>query len=552
MLFKEIREDVYRYAIKNAFLHSGQADVGAVVGKIAALHKDTNLKRAMQDIIEVVKQVNAKPFSEIEEEYKQFEPTYELKPQQEKEGTDKLEWSEKGTEVVTRFAPNPNGPFHLGNARAAILSYEYAAKFGGRFLLRFDDTDPKVKKPMENAEEVFKEDLGWLGCRIDATYFASDRLDIYYKYMRLAILKGKAYVCTCDSEEWRKLIWDKKACACRERSDDEQLVEFDRMMKHEFKEGEAVLRIKTNLEDPDPSVRDWWAAKIVDEVEHPNKKTIDKHVWPSYNFASAIDDHELGVTLICRGQEHSQNETKQRFLYDYLGWVYPKTIHFGRIKLGELTLSTSAIKKGIEEGTFFGWDDPRLGTIRAFRRRGFRPEALKKIIIEVGTNTHDATIEFNKLADFNRDIVRDAATPTEFIEDPVKLSVNLTPEMEVNGIVLSKGVQEFLVPKKEMEKRKQNDIVRLKEAYNVRIVEKNEYDVQAEFVGTAKIDKAVVAWVVEGEDVEITMDDASKRYGMIEAGLDLNENKILYLERLGYCRVDSIEELPVKLWFAHR
>jgi len=108
------------------------------------------------------------------------------------------------------------------------------------------------------------------------------------------------------------------------------------------------------------------------------------------------------------------------------------------------------------------------------------------------------------------------------------------------------------VPKKEIDKRKQGDIVRLKEAYNVRILEKNDYEVQAEFVGTTKIDKAVMGWIVEGEDVEITMDDASKRYGMIDAGLDLNENKILYLERLGYCRVDSIEEMPVKLWFCHR
>ena len=112
MLPKHIKEDVYRYAIKNAFLHGGKADVGAVVGKIAALHKDTNLKRIMQDIVEVVKQVNAKPFSEIGEEYKTFEPTYELKPPQEKEGADKLEWKEENTEVVTRFAPNPNGPFH--------------------------------------------------------------------------------------------------------------------------------------------------------------------------------------------------------------------------------------------------------------------------------------------------------------------------------------------------------------------------------------------------------------------------------------------------------
>jgi len=544
----DTEKDAYRYAIKNAFLHEGKADIGAVVGKIKALDKDADLKTAMPKIVEAVRKVNSMSFPEIEKEYRKFEGDYELKAPEKKEGLKEIEIER----AITRFAPNPNGPFHLGNARAAILSFEYAKKYSGKFILRFDDTDPKVKKPIKNAREIYLEDLTWLGCHVDEVHFASDRLNLYYNYMRQTIEMGKAYVCNCDSEDWKKLIIKQIACECRDKEPKEHMQLFEQMMSHKLKEGDAVLRVKTDLNHPDPSVRDWWAAKIVDHVEHPNPNAKDRHLWPSYNFASAIDDHELEITLIIRGQEHEQNRTKQEFLYRYFGWTYPKAFHFGRIKLEGMVLSTSRIKEGIEAGIYSGWDDINLGTIRALRRRGFVPKTITQIIVEIGTKSSDTTIEFNKLADLNRKNLVGQFQSIEFIQDPIILEAAFCPEMEVDGQVLARGTQRFLVPKKEIEKTNVGTVVRLKNAYNVKLTSKTDIVATAEFVGTQKLDTPVMAWLVEGRDVEVVMPKKQQAFGIIDQDIELKEGEIVYLERFGYARVDKATDRRVTVWFAHK
>ncbi|MFH1224751.1 MAG: glutamate--tRNA ligase [Candidatus Diapherotrites archaeon] len=556
MDMEKLGRNAYKYAIKNAFLHSGKADIKALVGKMLALEKGLDVKKAMPVIEEAVRRVNGMPPDEIEKEYKKFEEEgYELKPKDKVEGLQELEWAAK-EKVVTRYAPNPNGPLHLGNARAAILSYEYAAKYGGKFILRFEDTDPKVKKPMADAEEVFREDLDWLGCRPDETYFASDRMGIYYEHMLELIKKGGAYVCTCNAEKWRELIREKKGCKCREKKPKEVLKQFEKMMEHELKEGSAVLRIKTNLEDPDPSIRDWWIARIVDEPRHA--RVGDKyHVWPSYMFQSAVDDHLMGVTLILRGQEHAQNRTKQEFLYKYFGWKYPHAFHFGRISLEGMVLSTSKIKEGIEKGEYEGWDDPRLGTIRALRRRGFSSKAIREVIIHLGVKPSDATVEMNMLFDLNRKYVGEASRHVSFIEDPLRLDVQFAHETEVEregGVVtLNEGTQQFLVPKKLLERYLEGEVIRLKDAYNVKITHKDALQVMGEFVGTTKKEDDIMPWLTEGDgrDAEVTLGDNSKVYGMMDA-VEVNVGDILNLDRLGFARVDAIDKHFVHCYFAHR
>jgi len=551
-----VEDDAYRYAIKNAFLHSGKADVGAVVGKVKALYPEIELRTAMQIIIEAVKKVNAMEKKEIEAEYKKFEKQgYELKPKEKESQLPELEWAEKEV-VVTRYAPNPNGPFHLGNARAAVLSDEFAKIYGGKMLLRFDDTDPKVKKPIADAEKIFKEDLKWLGCDVSETFFASDRLDIYYKYMKKLVEKGKGYICECESEKWRKLIRQKQGCECRELDAKKQMQKLEKMFSHEFKEGQAVLRVKTDLHNPDPSVRDWWAAKIVDEPEHPRVK--GKHIWPSYNFASAIDDHLLGITLILRGQEHAQNETKQEFLYQYFGWQYPHSFHFGRIKLEGMVLSTSKIKAGIEEGIYDRWDDSRLGTIRALRRRGFQAKALREAILDVGVKSTDAQIDGKRLADLNKTAVGDVGR-VFFIRKPIRLDVDYAPEkaVELDGkkVRLKQGTQSFVVDRETMELFREGKAFRLRNAYNVRVEKTQELQVFAKFIGEEKLKLAVVPWLLEGKsmDVTIVMPDGNRVAGI--AGEELSakrKGEIAYLDKFGFCRVDETQQEKAVLWFAHK
>ncbi len=539
-----IEQDAYRYAVKNAVLHKGKAEAGAIVGKLKALHPGLSIKKAIELSLEAVKKANALGEKELKKEFAEFEKQgYELKPKEKEDVLPKLAWAEKaGEKVITRFAPNPNGPFHLGNARAAILSKEFAKRYKGKFILRFDDTDPKVKKPIENAEQVFNEDLLWIGCKPDETFFASDRLDTYYSYMQTALQKGFAYICQCESEAWRALIREKKGCKCRNLKPKEQLKLFEKMLRNEIKEGEAVLRIKTDLGHKDPSVRDWWAAKVVDKPVHSNPKAVEKHVWPSYNFASAIDDHLMKITLIVRGQEHEQNKTKQEFLYKRFGWVYPKCFHFGRISLEGIVLSTSKIKEGIESGLYSGWDDPRLGTIKAFRRRCFKAAALKEAILDLGVNPNDAAIQWNKLIDLNRKLIEPLSQRMAFFEEPLQLDVHLAPG----------GMGRLVVSKRQFEGFKVGDVIRLRELFNVKIVRKDALQVFADFVGKAKVNKPIAGWFKEGEDVEIVMDDNSKRLGLADEAIEGKENgSRVYFDRLGFCIVDGKEEGKVLLRFTH-
>lgn len=552
---QELEKKAYKYAIKNAYLHDGKADLGAVIGKIKALAPDIEIKEAIEYAKAAVEKVNSMQFDEIKAEYERFEREegFELKPVEKEDKLPELPWAEQ-QEVVTRFAPNPNGLMHLGSARAAILSHEYAKRYNGKFLLRFDDTDPKVKTPIPDAERLFKRDLKWLKCDVYKTYFASDRLNIYEEYMRKLIEMGRAYVCVCDPEEWRTRIKAQKACPCRNLSPKEHMERFERMVRHEFKEGEAVLRIKTLLSHKDPSVRDWWIAKIVDEPMHPRVSST-QHVWPSYNFASAIDDHLLGVTLIIRGQEHQQNETKQMFLYSYFGWEYPHTIYTGRVMLEGAVLSTSKIREGIEKGIYIGWDDPRLGTIAALRRRGFQAETIRKVILDIGIKPSDTTIEWNTLAAINREFIINRSERISVIEEPFKLIVEYAPAKQVKTdfgtIQLNEGLQDFIVEKKHIE-NKLNAIVRLRNAYNVKIKKITALQAFAEYVGDEKREP-IIPWITEPVEIEIMMPDAKKIKRVTDKRiLRKKVDETCYIDNLGFVRIDNVTETKVEAWFAHR
>ncbi len=562
---QKMKEITLKYAVKNAIEHSGKAELKAVISKLIAIDKEIakNLSKEIKEITEIVEQVNSLNRNELEEKFNSFESFDEL-PEREKKEEMHLNWTDK-EKVITRYAPNPNGPFHLGNARALLNSFEYAKKYKGKFILRFDDTDPKIKKPIKNPEQIFMKDLNWLGVNIDELHFASDRMEIYYAYMKKIISMGKAYVCFCEKEKWKEKINKKEACECREKNEKEQLKQFEKMLKHELKEGEAILRIKTDLNANDPSLKDWWAAKIVDKPEHP--RTGSKYyVWPSYNFASAIDDHEMNITLIIRGQEHAQNAEKQKFLYNYFEWKYPHAFHTGRIKLQEMILSTSKIKEGIEQGLYKGWDDPRLGTIQALRRRGFSAKTIKEIIKEIGIKSSDTTIDFNRMVDLNKKFIDSKSDRYYFIEKPVRLEISFIPEMEIEkplhpdypdqtkSYSIKAGSQTFLISKKDAERTEEGKVVRLKHALNFRITKKDEMQIFGEFTGTQKLEnKPLINWILNETTAEIIMDNADKKHGIIEKEiLKEKEGNTIQSEGLGYFRIDEIKKNKVILWFAHK
>ncbi|NJE84777.1 glutamate--tRNA ligase [Thermococcus sp. CX2] len=571
-----VEELIMKYALINAISHKGKANPKAVIGKV--LGENPELRPKAKEIIplvnEIVEQVNGMSIKEQEAKLKEIYPEFfeaKKEKKEEKKGLPPLPKAEKG-KVVTRFAPNPDGAFHLGNARAAILSHEYARMYGGKFILRFDDTDPKVKRPEPKFYDWIIEDLKWLGFQIDEIHIASDRLEIYYKYAEELIRMGKAYVCTCKPEEFRKLRDEGKACPHREEPVEVQLERWRKMLNGEYKEGEAVVRIKTDLSHPNPAVRDWPALRIIDDPNHP--RTGNKYrVWPLYNFASAIDDHELGVTHIFRGQEHAENETRQRYVYDYFGWEYPVTVHHGRLSIEGVILSKSKTRKGIEEGKYLGWDDPRLGTIRALKRRGIRPEAIRELIIEVGLKRSDTTVSWDNLAAINRRIIEPIANRYFFVADPIPMYIEGYGEEFIAEIPLhpdhpDRGVRKLkfepgkpvYVSKDDMNLLKPGNFVRLKDLFNVEIVEVSEDGIKARF---HSIDYEIarenrwrmIHWVTEGRPCEVLVpqgDELITRKGLLEADADVKVDDIVQFERFGFVRIDEVTPEKVVAIFAHK
>jgi len=428
---EELRRLVKGYALKNAVKYGGRASLGSVTSMILGDHPE--LKPRAREVAsiarEVVEWVNSLSREEqerilldeypelLEEKPKTREALQELPP---------LPQAREGA-VVTRFAPNPDFVIHIGNARPAILSYEYARMYKGKMILRFEDTDPRTKSPLRDAYELIRRDLRWLGIHWDEEYTQSLRMEIFYRYAREMLERGCAYVDVCGGES-RELLKSGRACWSRDKEPEWQLERWDRMLSGDYAEGEAVVRVKTDLNHPNPSVRDWVALRIIDTEKHPHPLVGSRYrVWPTYNYAVSIDDHLMGVTHVLRGKEHQVNTEKQLYVYKCFDWDTPVFIHFGRLKLEGFIMSKSKIRQLLEEnpGEFLGYDDPRFGTIAGLRRRGILAEAIRKVILDVGVKPGDATLSWSNLAAANRKILDPIADRIMYVEDPVWLKLDL-------------------------------------------------------------------------------------------------------------------------------
>jgi glutamyl-tRNA synthetase len=420
------------YALRDAVKHGGRASVGSVMSMLLGDHPE--LRPRAREIAamarRIVEEVNRLSVEEQERELAERYPHLAVAPAKARGGGEgerrlpPLPGAEVG-KVRLRFAPNPDFLIHLGNARPAILNDEYAKMYKGTMILRFEDTDPRTKKPMKEAYTLIKEDLRWLGVEWHEEYIQSLRMDLFYSVAREMIARGCAYVDDC-GERGKELLASGSYCPRRDEPPEVNLELFDKMLAGEFGEGEAVVRVKTDPRHPNPSLGDWVALRIIDTEKHPHPLTGSKYiVWPTYNFAVSVDDHEMRVTHVLRGKEHELNTEKQLYVYRCMEWKPPVFIHFGRLKLEGFILSKSQIKSLLEKnpGAFMGLDDPRFGTIAGLRRRGILPEAIREVILSVGVKPTDATISWANLASINRRILDKRADRIMFVWDPVELRV---------------------------------------------------------------------------------------------------------------------------------
>ncbi len=334
--------------------------------------------------------------------------------------------------VCTRFPPEPNGYLHIGHAKSILLNYGLAQKYHGTFHMRFDDTNP-TKEKIEFVDSI-KEDIRWLGADWeDHLYFASDYFDQMYECAVKLIRKGKAYVCDLSAEEIREyrgtLTEAGRKSPYRERGVEENLRLFEQMRAGEFQDGEKVLRAKIDMASPNINMRDPVIYRVARMSHH---RTGDKWcIYPMYDFAHPIEDAIEGITHSICTLEFEDH----RPLYD---WVVrecefenpPRQIEFAKLYLTNVVTGKRYIKKLVEDGIVDGWDDPRLVSIAALRRRGFTPEALKMFIEMCGVSKAQSSVDYAMLEYCIREDLKMKKARMMAVLHPIRLIIDNYPEGE--------------------------------------------------------------------------------------------------------------------------
>ncbi|MCX9025845.1 MAG: glutamate--tRNA ligase [Candidatus Methanoperedens sp.] len=561
----DIKLLIKKYALQNAVKYNKLPQAGAVMGKVmAAPELRSRAKEVNLLIEEALSEINKMPPDSWEKELNSIAPELIAELKEKKEPDKGLPPLELKGALVMRFAPNPNGPPTIGSARGIVVNSEYTKKYHGKLIIRFDDTDPATKRPMLEAYDWYLDDCEWLGAKPDEVIIASDRIAKYYEIAEELIKKGGAYVCFCEQEAFKALKDAKKPCPHRDEAVEKNLVSWKKMLSGGYEEQEAVLRIKTDIAHKDPAIRDWVAFRII-KTPHPRPQVADKYVaWPLLDFEGAVEDHLLGTTLIIRGKDLTDSETRQRYVYKYMGWTYPETMHWGRVQIHEFgKLSTSGLKKAIAEGTYTGWDDPRVPTIRALRRRGIRAEALRKFMIDLGLGETDISLSLDTLYAENRKLIDPVSNRYFFVWNPVELEIE-GAEPKVAKAPLHPAKKEMreipvgtkvLVCRSDVDILKEGERLRLKDLYNIEIT--GISPLRAKFIGTdmdlVKKDKArIIHWAPpDGLKVRVLSPDGEYT-GIGERGIEKELDKVVQFERFGFVRIDSVGEDGVVAYFTHK
>jgi len=337
------------------------------------------------------------------------------------------------THVHTRFPPEPNGYLHIGSAKAIYINSSIAKKYGGKFNLRYDDTNP-AKEDNEYVESIL-EDLTWLGAVPDGgIFYGSDYFDRCYEFAIKLIRDGKAYVCDLNADEMREyrgtLSTPGKNSPYRDRSVEENLELFERMKNGEFPDGAKTLRAKIDMASPNMNMRDPAIYRIVHTSHH---RQGDKWcIYPLYDYAHPIQDALEGITHSMCSIEFENHRPLYEWVVDNIGFdPKPKQREFARLNVTNTVMSKRYLRKLVEEKLVDGWDDPRMPTICGLRRRGYTPEAIFDFIRRAGIAKANSLVDSDLLEHCIREELNLKAKRKIAIEDPVKITITNYPEDKV-------------------------------------------------------------------------------------------------------------------------
>ena len=555
-----LEDSIRKYALQNAVKFNGKANIGAVIGKVLAenpkLKKD--MKKLSKQIHEIIHEVNSLGLKKQREEFEKFGVVKE-EAKEKKDIFDIFDIKED-EKVVTAFPPEPSKYPHIGHAKALFLNYELAKKYNGKFILRFEDTNPKLAD--KEFYKIHLDNYEWLRIKPDEIDYASDHMEEFYEFAKKMIAKSYAYVCQCPQEKIKKERFEGKECACRILLEKEHLKRFEELFK--AKEGEMILRLKGYMQHENTTMRDPALLRII-KHSHPRQgKKYD--VWPTYDFENAVMDGVEGITHRLRTKEFELRNELQNHLQTVLGFNKKTKIYeFARFNLEGVESSGRVIRELINKKKLMGWDDPSLTTIVALKRRGFLPEAIKNFVLSTGITKTEATLTWDDLIVQNKRILDKKTDRYFFIHDTKEIKIENAPEQTVKLKLhpeLEGGFREFkvndtfYVEKDDFKKFKNNKIYRLMDCLNFKKKDSKLVFHSLEHEKYKKNGDFIMHWLPKQKDLvktEILMPDKKLIKGIAEPMVkNLKKNDVIQFTRFGFCRLDEKEKTKLIFWFTHK
>ncbi len=582
-----MKDLVRKEVLLNAYLHNGKANVGSVMKKLMGNYPE--LREQSKEIMELVKQlvneINQKNLEEItnilEKDYpdaiKNAETSKKEKKQQRKE-LPPLPKAEKG-KVVLRYAPDPSKYPHIGHALNYMINELYREKYSGKAVLRFDDTNPQ-KVALEYYDAI-KDGMQWVGCKWDKEVKASENLEHFYKLSEKLIKDGHFYVCTCRAEKIKEYREKMLECECRSRPINENLEMFKQMTEGKYSPGSAVIRLKGNMKSKNSVMRDPVMFRIVNPKQYPHPIVGDKYwLWPTYDFETSVMEKDLGITHVLRSAEFGKMRVElQSYLIKLLGGEPPIFHQYSRFNIIGAITKGREIRELVEKGIVDGWDDIRLVTISGLRKRGIVPEVIKDLILEIGITAKNAKITWEKIVAFNRRHL-DATAPRLFaVLNPVPLEITNVSSREITlkyhpdnkklGERTIKTSNEFYISKSDAEVLKQGETFRLKDLYNVKIIEITNEKIIAKYQSDELIPKTKkIQWVSKEHALEldytiplplINKDGTINKNSLVKVKGYVEDNikgfeigSLFQLERIGFAKLNKMQEYVVYMHEIHK
>ena len=566
----EIDSLINAIALKNAAEHSGSTNVNTVLAKILSLRPELKkeIKTIMAEIKTVVDSVNK---MDVEQQKKYLnemdleDSKTDSKSAQKHVASHPLpELQMTGTRVITRFPPEPNGYPHIGHAKAAIIDEEYARIYDGKLILRFDDTNPLNEK-LEYYEAI-RTGLEWLGVKPDIVKNTSDDIFVLHDYGKKLTLGGNAYVCTCDINKIHKMRMQQVECPCRDNIDDAEKNKerLDKLFDGTYHQNDAIVRFKGNMQDNNTVLRDPTLFRII-EAPHPllGEKV---QVWPTYDFAAPVEDCLDGVSHALRSKEYELRNALYLDILDRLELRKPIVVEFSRLEFENMPVSKRKIKRLIDDNHIAGWDDPRLLTLSAMRKRGFDPRAIRSFVLSLGLTLAESKPPFKTLESMNRKILEPIAIRLFFVKDPIRIIVedsqdtkvtlrnhpNIdlgTRQVEVSNVVYISQDDAILLA--------EDEEIRLMELYNIKIkdIDLDKKVITASYLNNEIVrDMKKIQWVSDKNKTNYTVLVPKELYidekfnpnslerieGYAETSiLQLKSHTQIQLTRFGFCNTQE-------------